>query len=359
MNCPKCGKDNFDESGNCPSCGYTAGGSYSTPAAHRTSEPESTYLGAIPVDLSGPSGEEGGELPPWRQELSRRLQEIKRKREGGDQPDAAADEPPPPFPSEKEESAVITEPAPQPEPLRRRPSRPKLPPLALPPTIASPGVAPAEPATQAEPEPRAELRLVQPPKPTYEPQDQPVERPPAQHWPGKDSGDTAIRDLIDNAAGRRSIASDEVPEILVTATVVDEPGEGKLILLSRTLGGLVDILVVVLCTGGLVLAVDFFSGISVLDEISLLNYGLLLLSIHLLYSLFFLSAAGQTIGMMITDLRIVRPTGERPSPGRLFLWCLLFLPALLALAIGVIWALFDSDARCLHDRLSGTCVERV
>ena len=37
--------------------------------------------------------------------------------------------------------------------------------------------------------------------------------------------------------------------------------EGKLILLSRTLSGLVDLLIVVLCTGVFIIAADYFSGI--------------------------------------------------------------------------------------------------
>ena len=81
--------------------------------------------------------------------------------------------------------------------------------------------------------------------------------------------------------------------------------EGKLILLSRTLSGLVDLIIVLLCSGVCIIAADFFSGIIALDTISYLIFSVLFLLIYFFYSLFFLAASNQTIGMMITDLRVV------------------------------------------------------
>jgi len=130
-------------------------------------------------------------------------------------------------------------------------------------------------------------------------------------------------------------------------------------LLSRTLSGLIDLIVVVLCTGGFILAADHFAGIVILDSISLFDYSALFLMTYILYSIFFLAACGQTIGMMITDLRVVGSGRKRPSVSRLLGRCLGYLLSLLVLGIGLLWSLFDRESLCFHDRVSLTRVVRV
>jgi uncharacterized RDD family membrane protein YckC len=176
--------------------------------------------------------------------------------------------------------------------------------------------------------------------------------PPASDFP-------TITDLIDSVTGRTAAPADVRPRIVAPASGSEHPGEGKLILLSRTLAGLIDLLIVVLCAGAFIIAADFFTGIDVLDTVSLVHYGILLLAFHILYSVFFLGTVGQTIGMMITDLRVVQAGNGRPPAGMLLLRCAAFPLSLLALGIGVVWAVFDSDSLCLHDRLSGTRVARL
>ncbi|NWG12441.1 MAG: RDD family protein [Acidobacteria bacterium] len=299
----------------------------------------------------------GTELPPWRQELSRRLQEIRRKREPSEQPAAEADAQLLPFPAEPDRAEVDTVP-PAERPPRRRHRTPKQPPLSLPPVGQTTAMPPAAAGIQAVSEARNSLHLVQPPKPASRPDSAVPERSLAETQED-DSQSGAIRDLIDTVTSRNSIIYESPTRIMVSPSVYERQGEGKLILLSRTLGGLVDFLIVILSTGTFVLAVDFISGIEVLDRTSLLHYGLLLLAIHLLYSMFFLGTASQTIGMMITDLHVVGSQGARARPGRLLLRCLLYLPSVLVLTLGLIWAVFDSDSLCLHDRLSGTSIARV
>ena len=136
--------------------------------------------------------------------------------------------------------------------------------------------------------------------------------------------------------------------------------EGPMILLSRTLAGLVDLFIIGISTGALIVAADIFSGIEVLGFASIVNFSLLFLLIYFTYSLFFFRASSQTIGMMMTNLRLVTGKGtERPRVGRILLRSFGFLISLCCFGIGLLWALFDQDHRCFHDRLTSTRVVRV
>jgi uncharacterized RDD family membrane protein YckC len=130
-------------------------------------------------------------------------------------------------------------------------------------------------------------------------------------------------------------------------------------LLTRTLAGLVDIIIVILCAGCILLSVDIIEGIDTWDNVSKIHYGLLFLSTYLVYSCFFLGMATQTIGMMMTDLRVVSGTVSRASAGQILVRCLTFLLGAAALGIGLAWGFFDRRSRCLHDLASRTRVIRI
>lgn len=75
---------------------------------------------------------------------------------------------------------------------------------------------------------------------------------------------------------------------------------------------------------------------------------------------------GQTVGKKIVGLRIVRPNGERVSPGRLLGGRYLVGGALSALpTVGPVYNLVDAlfifreSRRCLHDSIADTIVVRV
>ncbi len=342
MICPKCGKGEIQDPGICPECGFAVASGPPESEAARQAEGDSAHVGLIPMDYTGPSDEDSGELPAWRQELSRRLQEIKRKREVGDQQSGGEEVPPLPQPKVKPAGEELP---------RRRPSRPKPAPAVAP----SPAESRLSPAADVQPGP------AQPGPPPAGPSipELPAE-PVVRHAPATSPKQANIQDLIDSIMTRKSAQPDAAPQDAPPlAAPPDRPGEGKLILLSRTLSGLVDILIVVLSTGAFILAADFISGIEVLDDISLFHYGQLLLAIFLLYSIFMLGTANQTMGMMITDLRVVRVRGERPGIGRIIARTVVFLISFLALGIGLIWAVFDRKSLCLHDRISGTEVVRM
>jgi uncharacterized RDD family membrane protein YckC len=350
MICPKCGRGEINDSGPCPECGFSVASGPAEPDAARQAEGDAAHVGLIPMDYTGPSAEDGTELPAWRQELSRRLHEIKRKRETSDQSPAGSDDLPP-LPLPKERPPALPQPAAE-EPPRRRPSRPRpVPPVMPGPVQSTPSSTTDVPPQSAQPAPPpAETPPVEPPA-----------EPVVRQEPAATPKQANIQDLIDSIMTKKSAQPDTVPEPEKAPTlgVPDRPGEGKLILLSRTLSGLVDLLIVVLCAGAFILAADFTSGIEVLDDISLFHYAQLLLAIFLLYSIFMLGTANQTMGMMITDLKVVRARGERPSIGRVVARTVAFLLSFLALGTGLIWAVFDRKSLCLHDRISGTEVIRM
>lgn len=340
MHCPHCLVIELDAAGSCPRCGYRAveesreperGDSGTTPAA---ADPAAAAPAPAAPEAEVADSESAGEeaIPGWRKELSERLRAVKMKKEAsaaaarstatspdpakGDFPDAAAAA----LRAEIMERMKARKPAPRPPiPV---PQQKKLEPLkAVPPA--------AQPAPQPAPEdPRR------------------------------------IQNLIDSAVSRKPVAAPAAaaPPPAAERTVPEEWGaphaEGKLILLSRTLSGLVDLICVVVCVGIFVVAADAFSGILVLDAVSFVHFAVLFLLTYFVYSVFFLTFSSQTIGMMITDLRVEGMDGERPSLSQVLGRCGGHLVALFGLGLGLLWGLVNRDNLCLHDRISGTRVVR-
>jgi uncharacterized RDD family membrane protein YckC len=184
-----------------------------------------------------------------------------------------------------------------------------------------------------------------------------LEKPDASHADPEE-----IQDIIDNAVSRKSTQSGtfEAPAGFFHSHGGQPQGyEGKLILLSRTLSGLVDLIIVILCTGILIIAADVFSGIIALDAVSYLCFSVLFLLTYFSYSLFFMGASSQTVGMMITNLRVVGAYEERPSLRQIVHRCWGYLVSVLGFGFGLIWGVFDRESLCFHDRISDTHVIRL
>ena len=334
MSCPQCNGSEISSSGKCLSCGYQLEGSVSEPASEPEATDHANSPGMIRVEYSGgtPANLPQEEVPPWRKELAQRLQAIKQKREA-----AGASEP-----GTQPENKIPSAPpaafaaAAQPEPPRAKPIQ-------------------SVPARKPVPKPLAPI----PRQKTLQPLA--LETPAAK--PAEMTADPAeIRQLIDTVVSRQAQTAEQSPLPAGGIETMPPPfadSEGKLILLSRTLSGLVDLICVVLCTGIFILSADFFSGIIVLDLISLADFSALLLATYFVYSLFFLAASNQTIGMMITDLRVIAVGEGRPSLKQLVIRCCAHLGSLLVLGIGLLWSLFNRENLCLHDRLSGTMIIRI
>ena len=73
----------------------------------------------------------------------------------------------------------------------------------------------------------------------------------------------------------------------------------------------------------------------------------------------FWTRGGQTLGMRAWRIRVVAQDGRELTWPRAALRFAASWVALLPAGLGYWWALFDSERRCWHDRLSGTRVIRA
>lgn len=345
MACPQCQSDAITDAGICLACGYVLSiddgdeapeivqeaGEWKTAPGTETTESMSDYGLSEPGNTEGQANTESEEeTPAWRQELSQRLQAIKQKREsmGQSGPTGGADKRAPnSFDRTLAAGTSISYDSGSLElPPQTRRTMPK--PLKMPPRQK-----PLEPVD-------SELLNARPSP--------------------KDLDQLDVRALIDRAMSNNSDSLlDSTKQGFFEADgESSSDDEGKLILLSRTLSGLVDLIVVILCSGMCVIAADVFSGIVAMDAGSYLVFSLLLLLNYFFYSLFFLAATNQTIGMMITDLRVVDANGDRPSISQLLRRCFGYLASLLVVGLGLLWSLFDRESQCFHDRISDTRVLR-
>ena len=305
-----------------------------------------------------PNANEKPELPQWRVELSRRLQEIKQKREAGFAvgPGESGNKP---------RVLAGTERSPREEEIKealaksditrasRRPPRAVRP--ATPPVIAA-----KKPSPKSAPTAQDTVEL-----PLFQSVESGEPRPPADAADAalrknRDTDSTDVRSLIDSIVSRHPAAEASIATAPPSSTSA-VPGvvEDRLILVSRTLSGLVDLLVVTLCTVSFIMAADIASGIDIFDSGSLIICFLLLLTIYFVYSTFFLGTANQTIGMMLTELRLVDSEERRPRIRQILWHCFGYLVSLFILGAGLLWGCFDRNCRCLHDRLSDTRVVRL
>jgi uncharacterized RDD family membrane protein YckC len=322
MSCPQCHNDEISSSGMCLYCGFQVEPGMPDPPIAKSEDEDRTFSGMIEIDYSDSASESEAEMPEWRRELSERLKAIRQKREQmgasaklqGEAAHAV---------SAAHRPRAVPVPDRSAETLRKRaPARVQ--------------ERPAGPVPQQK---------------TLQPLQPPVLEAPK---PGE------VQRIIDDAMSRRPVPpAADIPLQISFSAAPRDTGEGRLILLSRTLSGLVDLIFVVLCTGAFIIAADTFSGILVVDSISLLNFSALLLLIYFLYSLFFLAASNQTLGMMITDLRVVGWDERRPLIRQLVGRCLGYLVSLMGLGIGLLWSLFDRESLCFHDRVSHTHIIRI
>ena len=331
MDCPHCQSDEISDTGVCLVCGHQVTGgnpaSVSGTPKKESNHSPGTIVTDDPNTDADPSQKE--ELPQWRKELSQRLQEIKQKK------DAIAE-------TRKQSGSGS---ASLPVAPRRAAERPDSGAMRL---VEKPRV-------------RKTAQMPRKPPPRQKPLQLVNTEPPAAKTESKPTHKKEIEKLIDDAVSRQP-ATMRIPvpahEPLIAPPRQFRNSEGKLIFLSRTLSGLIDLICVVLFVGIFVIAADRFSGILVLDAVSLADFAALFLLTYFVYSVFFLAASGQTLGMMITDLQVIGITPARPSLMQFLKRCIWHLVSLLIFGIGLLWGLFDRNSLCLHDRLSGTRVIR-
>jgi len=327
MQCPRCQKDEVSSDGICPACNYKV------VQTETIKEPESGAKESrnSPGDAEAPPPQ--NELPAWRQELTQRLTALKQNKDTA-------------------KSSRQPQSGNNPPGSHTAPAKINIQPASLSPEHA--GTIQVKKQIPKIPTASRSTRPTTPQQKTI------ASLGPDVYIAGRESEspDTKnIRDLIDSSVSKQSTLSRGETPIFRPEPPVEK--ENKLILLSRTLSGLIDLIVVVLCTGVFIISADYFSGIVILDSISLVEYAGLFLLIYFLYSIFFLVTSGQTIGMMITDLRIIGIEGTRPSIGQLFIRCFGYLLSVLVIGAGLFWSFFDRNNMCFHDRFSNTSITRL
>jgi uncharacterized RDD family membrane protein YckC len=77
---------------------------------------------------------------------------------------------------------------------------------------------------------------------------------------------------------------------------------------------------------------------------------------QLVYFVFFWTAIGQTVGMSLMGLSVMRPDGTRPPVLRSLVRYFGYWLCFISLGLGFLWILFDRQRRGWHDKLSGTLV---
>jgi uncharacterized RDD family membrane protein YckC len=331
MGCPQCESDEISPSGICLVCGYNS----SKDALLNANDTGDAYdksaavSSAIEIDYSGSAQEpqRQSELPDWRRELSERLSAIKQRKEAETIAFKSAPAPSTPAPdSARKEAAAL-----QANLLKQVAARKT--------RVAAPKVVPKQ----------ITLKPLEQEAAFEKPQRKPVEQ-------------MEIQNLINKAIDKqRASVVDRVDFTPPSLHKPKEPSnsEGKFLLLSRTLSGMVDLIIISACTGLMIIAADRYSGIIALDRASVILIVALFLLNYFVYSLFFLAASSQTLGMMMTDLRVVGINNKRPSIPRILARCAVFLCSLFGLGIGLISAFFERESQCFHDKRSGTRVVRI
>lgn len=119
----------------------------------------------------------------------------------------------------------------------------------------------------------------------------------------------------------------------------------------RLVGGLIDIIILIVVLGLLEAVTRSHAGSSLVD-----------LAVTLAYFGYFLSSRGQSIGMMVFGFRVRdRNTGQYPSIGaallRAFIWWLeVGFTICIVGAVGWAWMFWDPMRQGIHDKVAGTIV---
>lgn len=362
VSCPHCNSKDIDPTGKCQVCGLKVREDEPVPRAAEEGDAVFPDGPAKADGLSSPR-EPTPEIPEWRHELSRRLIEIKRRR------GVPVELPPAP-----QAASAKTLPFPQPEQPPRAEVEPVLQ-LSAPPRAARRAARPVLSDIQDR-----IVRLPERPAARQQHATKKADRPLPLFQPALGKGGTVrnpaelqakpiprvtdpdpveLKKLIDAIViNRVQPATAPTAKAAPKRRIEEEHGD-LLLLLSRTLSGFVDLLIVGLCTGAFIVSADFFSEIDMIDNVSKVWYSALLLATYLLYSTFFLGTANQTIGMMIKDLKVVGENGKRPRMSQILKLSAAYLLSIVAAGSGLIWACFDREHRCLHDRLSRTWIVRL
>ncbi len=337
MRCPKCQCNEISATGMCLWCGYQLTGPDAKPEPAPQESPEEPD-GAKMDSPHNPDEPAREELPQWRQELAQRLQSIRKKREASTIQTENKVVPN----ADPEES--LPEPSELPDFRYDRMLRPRASARSGRRRMAS------SPDRQTEAAATRELKeLSEAEKLAEEAASEPVDS-------------KQVSDVVGDVFSRQFRQPEEPSngvDKLLSSFQPPVQDEGWRTLSFRTLSGLVDLLIMFVSTAALIIAADFFSGIRVRESINVVHSCILFLLVYFLYSILFLGVSNQTIGMMMLNLHVVGRDGKSPPFSHMLARSCGYIFSVLCLGIGLLWALFDWDHQCLHDRLTKTRVVRI
>jgi uncharacterized RDD family membrane protein YckC len=124
----------------------------------------------------------------------------------------------------------------------------------------------------------------------------------------------------------------------------------------RAMAGLVDLALSLVCFAALTLAATRFAPDTLALHPSIKLGVIAFLVVAFLYQTFFSFLLGVTPGARFADLSMCSFGAAKPTEGQIGMRLLLLPISVLPAGLGLLWALFDSEHLCLHDRLSHTCL---
>ena len=152
--------------------------------------------------------------------------------------------------------------------------------------------------------------------------------------------------------------SEDVPGVAAPAPVRD--GASRV---ARLAAMLFDLLLLGSIDAGVIYLTLAIAGLTLtranVAELPIVPTAAFLLLLNGGYLVAFTTAGGQTIGKMLTGIRVMTEEGTRVDLGRAVLRASGCLVSLLTAGLAYLPALFSTDSRALHDRLAGTRVVRA
>ncbi|MBP7867928.1 MAG: RDD family protein [Acidobacteria bacterium] len=132
----------------------------------------------------------------------------------------------------------------------------------------------------------------------------------------------------------------------------------RTILLSRLLSGLIDLVVVLGLSVGFLVMVSLFTTAPLLSVRMGMLLGGLFVMVFYIYGIFFLSTSGQTLGMLAVGVQLIQGHRQRMTPAGALVRISAYLLSIACGFLGLLWGVFDREARCWQDILSDSRVVR-
>jgi uncharacterized RDD family membrane protein YckC len=141
-------------------------------------------------------------------------------------------------------------------------------------------------------------------------------------------------------------------------TPAEEFYDDRAPVLTRIAGSLIDFLVAAFASSPFAAIIELTNG-NWSDWRVIASMSGIVLVVMFLYLTASTALAGRTWGMSLVSLRAVdADTGLPPTTKQSVGRAILYVVSLIALGLGIIYALFDAEGRAVHDHLSGTAVIR-